>query len=351
MNPPAPRRGRLLTQDEVRDHERRARRTALVVLRWLRRRGRSLAAAAARLGLHPATLQQWLVQWQQERLPAKHRGRPPYTLPRAARQQAIAALDQQRVRSVRSLRRLLPPSSGRNATTDLVRRHRFLRRKRHRRRLCHLEWHMPGAVWAIDGTWLPWGGVNGDPKALVIVDLGARAVLACDLIPSESAEAILPCLERATARFGEPLVIKWDNGSGFIAAPVQAWCRQRGITLLHSPVRRPSYNGGCEVRNRWAKARIVAAAHAAGRHGVLLPEDLAAACDHCAAATCAVSDDLRQRFQHTVEVALTALCAERGLATLDNLGDADRRSLERVAARRALEQCHILTIRGRDYRW
>src|SRR5690606_39436435 len=69
-----------------------------------------------------------------------------------------------------------------------LQRYRFLRGKRRRRRLCRLQWHEPGAVWAIDGTWLPWPVEGAGRQALVIVDLGARAVLACRSIPGRSEE-------------------------------------------------------------------------------------------------------------------------------------------------------------------
>jgi hypothetical protein len=40
---------------------------------------------------------------------------------------------------------------------------------------------------------------------------------------------------------------------------------------------------------------------------------------------------------------------ERGLALDQHIGDHVRRSLGRVAARRALQACHIVTIEGREY--
>ena len=265
------------------------------------------------------------------------------------RQQLIAQLDANPACGVRSLQHVLP-TIARNTAADFVRRYHSLRNKRRRRRLCSLEWHVPGAVWAIDGTWLPWPTPGQGRRALVIVDLGARCVLHCQPIPGERADAVIACLAATVARAGTPLVIKWDNGSGFVAADVQSWCKDRGITLLHSPVRRPSYNGACEVHNRWAKVRMVRAAGAAGHEGQLLPEDLRAACTPNAYAA-ALPDTLRSHFTAAVERHRAAVRVERGLAPAPNAGHAPSRSSERVAVRRALEQCHILTIRGRDYRW
>ena len=62
-----------------------------------------------------------------------------------------------------------------------------------------------------------------------------------------------------------------------------------------------------------------------------------------------IDDDLRQRFLATVAQQLAAVIAERGLATAEQTQDHVRRSLGRVAAQRALQLCHILTIQGREY--
>jgi hypothetical protein len=266
---------------------------------------------------------------------------------RPVRQDAIAALDERCARGVGSLRRQIP-ALGRNAAADLVRRHRFLRGKRRRRRLCQLAWHVPGAVWAIDGTWLPAPVVRAR-QALTVVDVSERKVLVVRPVSAECAAAVVTCLADLVQRRGAPLVIKCDNGSGFIAEPVRSFCARHQIVLLHSPPRCPSYNGACEAHNRWSKVRIARAAAAAGRR-VPTQQDLAAACTASARCT-ALPDGLRRCFRDCFDRELRAQLAARGLADLSAAGHAARRSLERVAARRALEQCHILTIRGRDLRW
>lgn len=64
-----------------------------------------------------------------------------------------------------------------------------------------------------------------------------------------------------------------------------------------------------------------------------------------------VDGDLRESFLETVEEQLGAALAERGLAGETGLGDHAESSLRRVAIRRALELCHMLTIEGRPFRW
>ena len=83
-------------------------------------------------------------------------------------------------------------------------------------------------------------------------------------------------LRRLFALLGPPLVLKADNGSGFSSAAVAQLCRQHGVTLMHSPVRRPRWNGTCEVWGRRAQRRAEEPAEHRGG-GELTREDLAAA--------------------------------------------------------------------------
>jgi hypothetical protein len=62
-----------------------------------------------------------------------------------------------------------------------------------------------------------------------------------------------------------------------------------------------------------------------------------------------ISDDVRARFQAVVAEQLALVRSERGLADAQVLRDDLRRSLARVAVRRALELCHILSIEGREF--
>jgi hypothetical protein len=117
---------------------------------------------------------------------------------------------------------------------------------------------------------------------------------------------------------------------------------------MHSPVRRPRWNGTCEVSGRWAKHRAQAAARSRGGGG-LLPEDLAAAVGPVIGGE-PVSAELRERFLAVLQEQAAAVVAEVGLAADAEMPDHQRRTLGRVAAQRALLLCHILTIEGRGYR-
>lgn len=250
---------------------------------------------------------------------------------------------------IRALRAQIP-GLPRNATLAYVRRLRRIRAKRRRRVLRRLQWAVAGAVWAIDGTWLDTPVEGGGRRALVVVELASRRVLALDAVPGERAKDTVRCLTALIAAHGAPLVLKLDNGSAFVSRQVAQCCEAHGITLLHSPVRRPSYNGTCEVSGRWAKARAAAAAAARGGVGARLTQaDLDQAVTFVGPMP-RIDDDTRGRFRAAVAHELAAVREERGLAQEAELKDHVRRSLTRVATRRALELCHILVIEGREYR-
>ena len=123
---------------------------------------------------------------------------------------------------------------------------------------------------------------------------------------------------------------------------------QHEITLMGSPVRRPRWNGTCEVSGRWAKERAQAAALRRG--GVtLIQQDLDAAVTLDGPLP-VLAAELRSRFQNAYDQQMADLARERGLADPGPPEDPLLRSLGRVAAQRALQICHILTIEGRVYR-
>ena len=173
-------------------------------------------------------------------------------------------------------------------------------------------------------------------------------MLALQSVLGERALAVLALPERLVRQHGPPLVLKANNGSAFLAACVSRFCRRHGITLMHSTVRRTRWNGTCEVSGRWAKERPQAAALRRG--GVTLTQQ-----DLDAAVTLdgprpVLPAELRSRFQNAYDQQLVDLARERGLANSGPLADPLLRSLGRVAAQRALQICHILTIEGRVYR-
>ena len=245
------------------------------------------------------------------------------------------------------LRRVIP-DLPRNAAAAYVRRAKAVLARRRRRNWRRLTWHVPGAVWATDGTWMHRPVDGRSRRALIVVELHSRRVLALQSVPGERASAVIALLERLIGVHGPPLVLKADNGSAFIAACVARFCRRHGITLMHSPVRRPRWNGTCEVSGRWAKRTALAAMARRGSF-TLSQCDLDAAVGVTAPLP-QVSCELRAHFRAALDQQLQVVAAEQGLALDSTLRDHVRRSLERVAVQRALQLCHILTIQGREYR-
>lgn len=264
-------------------------------------------------------------------------------------QQAVAKLLEKQPRlGVGRLLQFLP-GLPRNSTANYVRRWKQVRRKRCRRRWRKLHWHMPAAVWAIDGTLLDEPVASSGRRALVVVELCRRKTLGLKSVPGERAAAAEQVLDELIAQHGAPLVLKADNGPAFVAQRLRTFCAQRGITLMHSPVRRPRWNGTCEVSGRWAKTTAMAAACRRGSPAGLCQADLDCAVTFTGTMP-RIDDALRERFVQLVARQVAAVRAERGLASDQPLHDHQRRSLERVAVQRALQMCHILTIEGRGYR-
>lgn len=208
---------------------------------------------------------------------------------------------------------------------------------------------MPGAVWAIDGTWLDQPVGSFGRRALVVVELYTRGTLCLESVRGERATSVVACLSRLIAEHGAPLVLKADNGSAFISKAVARLCERHGITLMHSPVRCPRFNGTCEVSGRWAKRRVALAALERGSTSKLSQADLDRAATFRGTMP-RIDPALRAHFRQVVAEQLGAHVAARGLAIGDLLSDHQRRSLGRVAAQRALQLCHILTIQGREFR-
>jgi hypothetical protein len=205
-------------------------------------------------------------------------------------------------------------------------------------------------VWAIDGTWFDSPVASLGRRALVVVELNTKDVLTMPSVSGEKVKEVLACLYELIRKHGAPLVLKLDNGPGFVARRLKRFCRRLGITLLYSPARRPSYNGTCEVSVRWSKERVEAAAATRGEPGGLLPADLEHAVTYQGVMP-RVDQETRRRFLATVARQRGAVAAEWGLALGGPMEDDLRRSLERVAIQRAIQLCHILKIEGRGYRW
>lgn len=147
------------------------------------------------------------------------------------------------------------------------------RRRLNRSRAARLEWRRVQSVWAADFTEAPVAGAG----LLVVEDLSSGLVLAAEAVVGFTGAAASAVLAELIGRYGAPLVLKTDNGSGFVAAGFVELLRREGITHLRSPVRRPQYNGSVERTIGHLKERARIFAERGGREGAWSREDVAEA--------------------------------------------------------------------------
>ena len=119
----------------------------------------------------------------------------------------------------------------------------------------------------IDGRW---------PYILAVRDLASGCQLAWLPVLDETAETTIDALQWLFLEHGPPLVLKSDNGSGFISKAVRRFLDRWQVSPLYSPPRTPEYNGSIEAGNG-AKTHTHEEAARQGRAGHWTADDLEAA--------------------------------------------------------------------------
>jgi transposase InsO family protein len=244
-----------LGQWERRQAERSARRRALALDRWAQRHGLPHYMVAAHLGVVARTLSSWRRRWQEDGLAAHPRGRSAHRGDVQARNAAIHLMTLAGPRTGLPTLQAACPTLARGEIQDLQRRFRRLWRRNHRRLLHILHWRRPGAVWAMDHTDPPEPVDGRWPHILAVRDLASRMQLGWLPVSREDTHETCLALEGLFRRYGPPLVLKSDNGSGFIGDETQKLLEQWDVTPRLSPPRRPAYNGSCEAGNGAMKTR------------------------------------------------------------------------------------------------
>ena len=92
----------------------------------------------------------------------------------------------------------------------------------------------------------------------------AENLLNTDIL-DETAETTIQALQWLFHDYGPPLVLKSDNGSGFIAEAMRNFLDRCQVLPLFSPPRTPEYNGGVEAGNGALKAHTHEQAARQGR--------------------------------------------------------------------------------------
>jgi hypothetical protein len=242
---PQRRRG-LAGQRPHRLAERMARRSAVMIVRWLRRRGHGLDDAAMRLGLCPTTLGTWCDQWRENRFALQARGRRPCHGDRELRRQILAVFGLMGLHVGLPTLRSLFPECPVSELHELMERCRNQARHKNVVGAYALHWHVPGAIWAIDGTKPP-SPVDGKYRVVLVVrDLATGENLAALPAPAEDGESLGALLEALFIEHGPPLVLKSDNGacrSDIVQKLLYEW----HVLHLSSPPVTPRYNGAVEA--------------------------------------------------------------------------------------------------------
>jgi hypothetical protein len=250
------------------------RRSALAFARWMAARFDTVPeSAACVLGLAPRTLERWRTQWTRRRLAARPRGRPAQRVNRETRREIIAALRENGSIGVPALAKRFP-GVARRELEDLARRWRRAMDRRGRDSMLRLSWTRPGTVWAMDHTQAP-APIDGlYSHVLLVRDLASGEQLAAVPTIGQRAEDVVRVLWALFELHGPPLVLKHDNGPGFIAQIVQLLLACYGVLSLRSPPYYPRYNGSCEAGVGSLSRRTERLAAAEGRPGWWTSDDL-----------------------------------------------------------------------------
>lgn len=197
---------------------------------------------------------------------------------------------------------------------------------------------------------------------LVVRDLPSGASLRTAPCVSENADDDCRTLSALIDEVGAPLVVKLDNGSGFIAHRTRALLEAHGVLPLYSPPGIPAYNGACEAGVGSIKHRAQDLAGLEGRQVTL--DHLHAAreqanvqpCERRAGSTsridawerrAPIDDALRWRLRERVEHGRDRCRTEQGIALDEELPHAEQASIDRFEIGHALRELRLLLVLGR----
>ncbi len=96
-------------------------------------------------------------------------------------------------------------------------------------------------------------GAIGQKYVLIVIDHFSRFV---NLYPmsTRTAESVVSKLDMVVEAYGAPRVLSADNAREFCSEKLKAWCRENGISLVHSTPYHPQGNAISERMHRTLKA-------------------------------------------------------------------------------------------------
>jgi transposase InsO family protein len=254
---------------------------------------------------------------------------------------------------------------ARREVQNILGRFRRIWKKDHRRLLHVLHWHHSGAVWAMDHT-EPVRLVDGIYRyVLNIRDLASGMQLAWLPMEDETAALTDYTLETLFHQYGQPLILKSDNGSPFIAADTHKLLKRWNVFPLFSPPLTPQYNGTSEASNGAMKTRTNHEAARQGRPGCWACDDLETAQwfanhvhrpwgDHGPTRRevwdqrSLISETERASFGRSLAQHREAVRLAQGYTSEETLGRQAQAKVDRVAIRLALVEHGFLTFTRRS---
>jgi len=358
-------------QQARRDAERNARLRAVGFEHWALAQGVAQRVAAEQLGLAPGTLAYWKHRWHEDHLLASPLGRACDRGQPRLRNQAVDFMRQVGAGVSAAAVHAAFPALARREAANLRDRFRRIWELDHQRAIHVLHWHRPGAVWAMDHTepgtkQVAVSPIDGCwPYLLAVRDLASGYQLAWLPVPDETAETTISALARLFVEYGHPLVLKSDNGSGFIAEAMRRFLERWNVRPLFSPPYTPEYNGSIEAGNGAMKTRTQHEAARQGRNGQWTADDVEAA--RCMAnqqtyphgplgltpATCLrtsppISLQARAAFGRTLQHEQTQERLKQGYPLNTDLDHVVQKEIDRAAIRRALVEHGYLTFTQRS---
>ena len=233
--------------------------------------------AARQLGLAPGTLAFWEHRRREDHLVARPLGRPCHRSSPQLRNQAVGLMRAVGPGiSVAAVQATFPDLARREAE-NLRNRFRHLWKSDNQRLIHLLHWHHPGAVWAMDHTEPPCVIDGRWSRILAVRDLASGCQLGWLPVLDETVETTIDALQWLFLEHGAPLVLKSDNGSGFIAEAMRGFLDRWEVRPLFSPPYTPEYNGSIEAGNGALKTRTHEEAARQGRSGCWTADDTEAA--------------------------------------------------------------------------
>ena len=200
--------------------------------------------------------------------------------------------------------------------------------------LCHITWHVPGLVWALDDAEL----VRLAPHPLrlhQVQDLASRYKFPPWVGERVAGDAVARRLEQLFRQHGAPLVLKRDNGANLNQHAVDEVLARYLVMPLNSPPHYPGYNGGMERAVRELKPPLAAKLRA----GAPIPEpqlqswaeQLAHDLNHRPRRS--LHGDVACRVFQEAKPALRAYTRRRRREVFDEINELTRRLLESRSVR------------------